>query len=146
MEDPFSVFLHKKYMTTPPFKIVALPFATVELYNKFVVVTIKEGVLFDQPELEALYEIFDTFYPNNSFGYISNRQNKYTINPTSYIETSKYPRLVGMAIVCTLESNKRMALYEKTFYEKPFEIFEGIEKAQEWIDKILVYNNFETVK
>lgn len=133
-------------MTISPFKVIELPFASLALYEKFVVVTIKEGVLFDRPELEAFYEIFDTFYPNTYFGYISNRQNKYTINPTSYIETSKYPRLIGMAIVCTVISNKRMALYEKRFYDRPFEIFETMEKAQEWICNLLVCNNFDTVE
>lgn len=118
----------------------------LELYENFIVVTIREGVLFDTAELQAIHEIFDTFYPTTNFGYISNRINDYTINPTCYFESSKYPRLLGMAIICNTESGKRMANYEKSFYKRPYEVFESMETGEQWIHTLLKSSTCETAK
>ena len=124
-------------MTPQPRKTIDLYFVYVEIFDDYLVSTIKEGVLFDKPELEAFYEIFDTFFPDSSFGYISNRKFDYTINPTCYLESSKYPGLLGMAIVCNTKQSYRTANFEKTFYDRPFHVFYKMEEAERWVAELL---------
>ena len=78
-------------MALPPTKLhIDIGFARFELYEHYLVATIQEGAIFDTPQLHKFHEIFDHHYKNRPFGYISNRLNDYTINPTCYIEAKKF--------------------------------------------------------
>lgn len=122
-------------------KIIDLDFVFIELFPSYLVATIKEGVLFDTPQLATFYEIFDTYYPDKKFGYISNRIHDYTVNPTCYLKSTKFPRLIGMAICCKEQSTYNTAKFEKSFYKRPFRVFYKMEDCIDWIDQQIVANN-----
>ncbi|MAN59849.1 MAG: hypothetical protein CMC08_08455 [Flavobacteriaceae bacterium] len=120
-----------------PFKTLQLEFANLELYENYVVATIDEGMLIDTFEKLQLYEIFDQFYRNRPFVYISNRKHDYTVNPTSYLGSEEYDQLRGMAVICYSESSYQNALFEKVFYKRPFQVFYSFPECQNWIDELL---------
>ena len=82
-------------------KIINLDFVSIEIYPNFLITTIKEGVVFDTNELEIIYQVFENQFPNTNFGLIANRVHDYTVNPTCYLESSKYKRLKAMLYFVT---------------------------------------------
>ncbi len=116
-------------------KTIDFGFAEVQLFDNYIISTIKEGLVFDLEHQKKFYGIFDLYYPNKPFGYISNRKYDYTVNPTSYFEHSKYPRMVCMAVLCYNESSYRMAEFEKAFYKHPFKPFFTLEECIDWINE-----------
>ena len=67
-------------MLSPNPVLLELDFCTLEIHENCVISTIKEGVLFDKEERKKLYEIFDKYFEEKQFVYISNRKNDYTVN------------------------------------------------------------------
>lgn len=127
-------------MTSPTPRILDLDFVYIELYDNYMISTIREGVVFDKDHLERFYTIFDTYYSNKPVAYISNRVYDYTVDPTCYIKGSEYKNLVAMAIWCHSESSYNTAKFEKNFYSRPFDIFYNLEDAKDWIFEILNQN------
>ena len=113
-------------------KIIDLDFVSIEVYPTFLITTIKEGVVFDTNELEIIYQVFENQFPNKDFGLIANRVHDYTVNPTCYLESSKYKRLKAMAILCHEEASYNNAKFEKTFY-KDLEAFYTLEESISYI-------------
>lgn len=113
-------------------KIIDLDFVSIEVYANFLITTIKEGVVFDTNELEIIYQVFENQFPNKDFGLIANRVHDYTVNPTCYLESSKYKRLKAMAILCHEEASYNNAQFEKTFY-KDLEAFYTLEESISYI-------------
>lgn len=113
--------------------IIDLDFATIQLFDSYVIATIREGVVFDEAEKQQIHEIFTTFYPNQPFGYISNRVFDYSVNPTCYLDADDCKNLVGMAILCHSEKSFQMAHFEKSFNERPFEVFCSLKDSIDWI-------------
>ncbi|HBR53278.1 MAG TPA: hypothetical protein DEA82_03465, partial [Flavobacteriaceae bacterium] len=56
-------------------KTIDLEFAEIEVYEHFVVSTIKEGVTFGKKYLQQLFEVFSTYYKDRPFVSIANRAN-----------------------------------------------------------------------
>ncbi len=125
-------------------KTILLDFAKVTLYPNIMIASINEGVVFDKAELKEFYNIFDTYYPNKLFGYISDRKYDYTVNPTSYLESSLHPNLASIAIVCQSEESHRTAQFEKQFYKRPFQVFYDMDESKKWIhQQIKLRKNFQ---
>jgi len=120
-----------------PFKIIDEDIAYVELYDDFIISSIKDDIVFDIEELNWFLMIFDKYYPDKKFGYIGNRIFNYNLNPTTYLTSSFHDRLSAMAIVYYSEIGRETALYEKSFFKKPFSVFDNIEEAKSWIYEIL---------
>lgn len=115
-------------------KIIELDFARLELYEDYLVSTIHEGVLFKREHLESFYEVFDIYYPGKPFGYISNRQYEYTIDPTCYLNSNESPWLAAMAVLCNTENTFNMALFERKFYKnRPFKPFYDQNECLQWL-------------
>lgn len=121
----------------PPHKTITVSFATITIYEKFIVSTVNEGVLFDTPQLEELQEIFGLYFPNKAFGYIANRKNDYTVNPVCYTNTNLIEGLVGMAVLCYTDVNYQTALITKPFFRKPLEAFYSFEACENWLNQLL---------
>ena len=117
-------------------KIVDLDFTKIEIYEDYLVSTVKEGVVFDIPQLKKLHFIFDTYFSDKVFGFIVNRENDYTVNPTCYLKHAGYPRLLGEAIFCHSDATYKTTQFEKAFYKRPFEAFFSIEKCKDWINSL----------
>lgn len=117
-------------------KTIDLEFAEIEVYEHFVVSTIKEGVTFGKKYLQQLFEVFSTYYKDRPFVSIANRANDYTIDP-NLLSNYKHPELLGIAVVCHTDAAKKTALFEQKFYDGQFEIFDSIEEAKEWSLQLL---------
>lgn len=124
-----------------PKKILQLDFATVEIHENYFVSTVKQNSMVTLEVLEQLVQISEEYFPDKKFGYISNRANRYNVDPTGYVKTSFLPRFEGMTVVCHSELQKKTALFEKKFYKKPFEVFDDLEKAHLWIRELLQEKN-----
>jgi len=118
-----------------------LDFASIEVLDYYFIVTINEGLLFDRSHLAQLYKVFNTYFPNKSFGYISNRVNDYTVDPTSYFKTQEDPWLAAVAIMCYSENGYNNAVFEGNFYKKrPHKPFYNMEDCKNWL-KLKVENH-----
>lgn len=117
---------------------VDIDIARFELHKHYLVATIHEGVIFDTPQLQKFHEIFDTYYKDRPFGYISNRLNDYTINPTCYIETKKYDsKIVGIATLCYSDVTFQNATFAERFFDWPHQAFYTMDECVEWIQILL---------
>ena len=113
---------------------LTLDFATIEVLDCYLVATMNEGVLFDRSHLAELYKVFNTYFPDKPFGYISNRINDYTVDPTSYFKAKEDPRLAAVAIMCYSETAYNNALFERTFYKnRPLKPFYHMEECKAWL-------------
>lgn len=114
---------------------IDIDFAHFDLYEHYLVATIHEGVVFDTPHFQKFHEIFDKHFYNRPFGYISNRKNDYTINPTCYAENDKYDaQIVGIATLCYSEETYRNAIFTERFLKWPHKAFYTMEECVEWIE------------
>ncbi|MEL6810605.1 MAG: hypothetical protein AAFP76_04670 [Bacteroidota bacterium] len=115
-------------------KKLPLDFGTVDIYNDYVIATFNEGLLFDHSHMEKLYEIFHLYFPDRPFGYISNRQFEYAIDPTCYLKENDAPWLAAYAALCYTERSYKSALFERKFYKhRPYKPFYTLETCLEWI-------------
>lgn len=113
-------------------------FARFDLYDDYLIGTIKEGIVFNTFHLVKFHEIFDQHYSNRPFGYISNRKYDYTIDPTCYFDVSNYSdRLVGIAVLCFSEASYNNAIFAKQFLQRPQEPFYTEEECVNWIEELL---------
>lgn len=124
----------------PSPKIINLDFATIELHPNFLISTIQEGLVFDIKHLEMIYAIFQEYYPNKNFGYISNRKFDYTVDPTCYLESKRFVNLSCIAIWCHNETNLNTTEIEKNFNSIPFEAFYNFEECTKWVESVLLEN------
>lgn len=125
-------------MPSPAKLSLDIEFAHFELYENYLVATINEGVIFDAPELHKFHEIFDKHYYNRPFGYISDRKNDYTINPTCYAESKNYnSQIVGVATLCYSEVTYRNAAFAERFLDWPHKAFYTMEECVDWIDLLI---------
>jgi len=125
-------------MASPAKLMIDIDFAHFELFEHYLVATIHEGVIFDTPHLIKFHEIFDKHFYDRPFGYISNRVNDYTINPTCYIETKKYnSQIVGIATLCYSEVTYKNASFAQRFFDYPHKAFYNMADCVEWIQSQL---------
>ncbi len=122
-------------MASPAKILIDIGFAHMELHEHYVVCTIHEGVVFDTPQVHKLHEVFAEHYHDRPFGYISNRKNDYTINPTSYAENDNYEvQLVGVATLCYSDETYQNALFAERFLQYPHKAFFKMEDCVNWIE------------
>ncbi len=111
---------------------IDLDFVQIEIYDQYALLTIREGTVFDLPKLGSIFEIFEQYYGDKPFGYISNRKFDYSVNPTCYLEVSNHPKLKSIAVLCHTEASYNTAQFEKAFYKRPFGVFYSLEECIEW--------------
>ncbi len=115
---------------------VNLDFTKLEIYEDYIVSTVHEGVVFDTPELEQIHSIFDTYFQGEKFGFISNRENDYTVIPTCFMNASKNNGLLGVAILCYSKSSYDNSLFVKKFYSKPYHAFYTLKECKQWFHSL----------
>ena len=118
-----------------PIKIVHLDFTTLQFFEKYVVSVVREDMDVDMDFLEQLQSETKNFYQDDFYGYISDRRNHYSINPLVHLRT--HPTLVGMAIVCDSHLKEMTATFEQRFFSKPFQIFNDLNLAQNWMEDLV---------
>ena len=118
-------------------KKYSLSFASIQVFEDFIIAEMFEGINFDNSVNEVLLDIFQMHFPDRPFGYISNRVNSYSVDPTVYMRTAGNKNLVAIAVVATDEIKKLNANVEKLFFNREFEYFEDLTTAKDWIARII---------
>ncbi|WP_244906364.1 hypothetical protein [Jejuia pallidilutea] len=113
--------------------------AKVFVFDEFMVNQIEEGVVITPKDNEILRQIIDKHFTNKPVIYISNRHFSYSVDPLTYLGTSKIHNLLAIAIVSDKPIARDNALFESNFYDKPFEVFETLSLAMEWVHKIILH-------
>ena len=128
-------------MTLKPTREISLPYTHLEFFDSFVISTFKEDQVLDKEKVEELRTIFYDHFNHNKFVYISNRKNKYNVNPVIYIDLIQREILLGMAIIINEIDGALNANFEKQFATVPFEMFYTREEAVAWANRILDENS-----
>jgi hypothetical protein len=118
-------------------KILRFNFCLISLYDTYLVTNINEGVNLKPEHNKVLDELATSHFKGRPFVYITHRIHSYSVDPKIYFETSKIPNLVGFAVVSSVYKAKSNAEVERMFFSKPFEIFNDLESAQAWADRIV---------
>ncbi|MFD0861398.1 STAS/SEC14 domain-containing protein [Sungkyunkwania multivorans] len=118
-------------------KQYSLSFGKIKVFDDYIIAEIFEGINLDTALNEILLDICSAHFPKRPFGYISNRVNSYSVDPTVYKYTAKNSNLVAIAVVASGELKKLSANIEKLFFDREFEYFEEIDEAKEWIEHII---------
>ncbi len=121
---------------------IELEFTTLKFYKDFVVSKIKEDVVLDKNNTEALVEACSGIYRGKKFIYISQRSNTYNVDPMIYVDLEKATNAWGIAIVSKNIPALKMAFFEKNFAKFPFEIFTEFEESLTWAKDILSKEKF----
>ena len=125
-------------MAKKPKYFIDLEFAHIELFENFLIVTVNEGIVFDTPEVEKIVEISKAHFYERPFGYISNRKNDYTVNPTCYKGAEEsMPHMVGIATLCYSEGSYKTAIFSEQFFSWPHKAFYTIEECVAWINQLI---------
>ena len=109
-------------------------FGTVTVFGSIISIVIDEGITFRPEDLDELFEIFDVYFPDKKFGYISNRINDYSIELSPKLYKRIHPNVAALAAICYTQSSYKSAQFEKEFYKnKPFEAFKNYDEAVAWL-------------
>jgi hypothetical protein len=125
-------------MALNPKYFIDLEFARIDLFDNFLMVTVNEGMVFDSPEVEKIVEIANAHFFERPFGYISNRKNDYTVNPTCYKGAEEnLPNMVGIATLCYSEFSYKTAVFAEQFFNWPHKAFYTVEECVGWISGLI---------
>tara|TARA_B100000795_G_C22777476_1_gene430692 strand:+ start:1380 stop:1748 length:369 start_codon:yes stop_codon:yes gene_type:complete len=113
-------------------------FCEIEIYDNYLVSVMFEGINLTPDKNAILLNIATKYFKNTNFGYITNRLQSYSVDPSIYIETSKIENLVSFAIVSSKKINISNTEIEKLFYKKPFKHFTSLKDAIEWTNNIIL--------
>ncbi|WP_235841580.1 hypothetical protein [Confluentibacter sediminis] len=118
--------------------------AEVFVFDHFIIKQVKEGQSSDLLNTSELETIVKEHFENKNMVYISNRVNSYSVNPLVYKEFEKIPNLIAIAVVPHSNSMRLSAELESKFFNKPFEIFENLNTAVSWANRIIETTNTQT--
>ncbi|MCF8715754.1 STAS/SEC14 domain-containing protein [Joostella atrarenae] len=116
-------------------KSYKLDFGYIEIYPKFVIGIINDGIDLSLENLSDLIAIADIHYRNKNYSYISYRKNAYAINPTLYEYIKDIDNLKLLAIVSSKELYRHNFKIEKYFYGKEMKLFKNLEDSVKWVLK-----------
>ncbi len=108
------------------------------IFDEFLVNQIDEGATITPSDNDILREILDRHFENKPVVYISNRHHSYSVDPLTYLTTSKIHNLLAIAIVTADPNKRKNAFFEKNFYKKPYEVFETLSLSMEWVHKVIL--------
>ncbi|HLV39175.1 hypothetical protein [Xanthomarina sp.] len=113
------------------------PETEVFVFDEFLICQIKEGESIQPDHNIKLNEIIQKHFSGKNIAYISNRVNSYSVDPLTYVETEKIPNLLAIALISQEGIMRRNAEFEKDFYDKPYEIFNNLSEAINWVHRII---------
>ena len=117
--------------------LLKFDFCEMHIYDNYVVVNINEGLIVEPKHNTILQNVVDAYFKNKPFAYITHRINSYSVDPATYIETSKITNLKAFAVVSKDYKAKSNVEVEKLFLSKPFETFDNLNDAISWAESIL---------
>ena len=118
-------------------KEINFNFGKVKIQNHIVIAEMKEGITFDSNYNNEFLKFCKEHYKEKNYGYISNRVNSYSVNPTVYLDTAKKSNIRAIAVVSSNPINQGNVSIERQFFEHPFEVFNTLEQAIKWMTEVL---------
>jgi hypothetical protein len=118
-------------------KTLHYEFGEVRVFKNFVVVVMKEGITVKPEYNEDLVNISKEYFKDIPFGYITYRKNSYAVNPMIYLKTSKIENLIAFAVVSDAGLKVSNLEIEKRFFKKPFEHFNNLDDAKDWVNEMI---------
>ncbi|WP_229724363.1 hypothetical protein [Winogradskyella forsetii] len=117
--------------------------ADVYIFDNYIINQIREGVTIEAPHDKELNQIVQEHFSGQEIVYISNRVKSYTVDPLIYPKVEQIPNIVAIAIVPKTDIMRQNAAYEKNFYDKTFEIFDTLNEAIVWANKLVMAESDE---
>lgn len=118
-------------------KYIDLEDSEVFIFDEFIINQVKEGVVIEPKHNDLLNDLVQEFFSGKNMVYISNRAKSYSVNPLIYTETKKIPNLIAIAVIPKTIAMRKSAEYERSFYDKPYKIFDGLKDAIIWVEAFL---------
>lgn len=117
--------------------------AELYIYDYFVISVVKEGVMLNKEICLYAMKIFTNhFGENKPFGYITVRENSYSVDPTIYFTLRNQKNLKAFAVISKKEIDFFNFKIEKFFFKQPnMKIFYDKKSAFMWVNNILGVNN-----
>ena len=124
------------------YKKIEVPFGTYYLCDTFFISELNEGVHLDWEKcLLIINQLMEHYGPNSKIGYISNRINHFSVNPSNWTKIEKnYNFIYASAIVVYNNSNLMNASIEKQFTNIPMKKCMSIIEAVEWMQNFKALN------
>ncbi len=116
--------------------IKVLNFCILKFYDNYVISILNEGVNLTVEMSNKMSQIALDYYKGKRFVYISHRLHNYSVDSDVYIEISKMKTLSGFVVVSDEKPSIKIALLEKIFLSKPFQIFNNIDDAIFWAENV----------
>lgn len=127
-------------------KDITLDFGNFKVFENYILGTINNGVVFDAECKTAFAKLSDTYFKGRYFGYISNRVNSYSVDPTIYLDNSEeFAQLKAMAVVTNGYLQESNVNLERQFFKAEMKAFHSIEEASLWIDKKITYSKSKSL-
>ena len=114
-----------------------LEFCTVSIYENYLIVVMNEGIHVTPEYNEILEGIVVKYFRKTPYVYLTWRKNSYSVDQAIYQKTLQIKNLEGCGIITNAIGSSAKAQIEKQFISIPFQIFETIEEAEVWTQKLL---------
>ncbi len=116
-------------------------FGIAEIHDNYMIMKMNEGITVNSEINKILTDLAIDMFEGRPFGYITRRENSYSVDPNVYLETSKIENLVGFAIVSKEKIHITTVEVEKLFLNKPMKVFEELKGAIAWVQSIIIESN-----
>ncbi|TNJ41525.1 hypothetical protein KFZ70_12755 [Tamlana fucoidanivorans] len=117
-----------------------MPFGTFFFCENFVISEIHSEKHFDWPKIElVLKEIIDFYGAGAKLGYVSNRVNSYSIDPSHWAKINSNKAVIEMIGTCIVYYNYIMYLnasLENRFSDVEIKSCLSLDEAIEWVQRL----------
>lgn len=117
-----------------------LGYTDVFVFEDYLINQIKDGVVISYEHYDVLKNFVDTYFSDRNLVYLSNRVNSYTVNPLVHRKVSTIDNILGVGIVVDTSLKEQVALFEKQFFDKEFQIFMTLQEGILWATALLNNN------
>ncbi|TYA78783.1 hypothetical protein [Seonamhaeicola marinus] len=134
-------FESTSYFKQPHYKL-EMPFGNYYLFEKFIIGELYEGVHFDWTKTKLVVEELISFYGKDcKIGFISNRVNRYSVDPQNWTNIEKEYNIIAASAIITYNlSTQHNASLEKRFSDIKIKQCFSIKEAIEWMSELKELN------
>jgi hypothetical protein len=116
-----------------PHREVEFPFGRITLYPRHVEMRARGGVELGHPEFEAMIEVLLAHFEQRPYGYLSVREEDYSVDPMAGKRVVTETGVVAGAFVIRSESARRVLEVEKLFYQRPVRACATVEEGEAFL-------------